>query len=163
MSKYRVNLAAWKSSLQPEERNHHAPAWGGRPGGEVAPKPLQDRRDSWTGRTGINSWIYWDSEDKTWLEQSPRRRRSCPHLNRLELVLRARSQRQKGAYFPGLHTWGHAATTRLNRGELRELKTERSLLFPARLRVRHKGQFKVFCTSDEEMSAVITDLRNASC
>ena len=43
---------------------------------------------------------------------------------------------------------------------LRELKVEHSLLFPARLRIKHKDRFKVFSTPSEAMTFVNTDLKN---
>ncbi|KAM9336985.1 uncharacterized protein ABDE67_020023 [Symphorus nematophorus] len=40
---------------------------------------------------------------------------------------------------------------------LRELKVEHSLLFPARLRIKHKGQFKVFTTPDVAVPKQVED------
>lgn len=45
---------------------------------------------------------------------------------------------------------------------LRELKVEHSLLFPARLRIKHKERFKVFRTPSEAMTFINTDLKNSS-
>lgn len=45
---------------------------------------------------------------------------------------------------------------------LRELKAEHSLLFPAKLRVKHNGQFKVFTTPGEAMTFLNTDLKIGS-
>lgn len=45
---------------------------------------------------------------------------------------------------------------------LRELKVEHSLLFPARLRVKHRDRFKVFSTPSEAMTFIDTDLKNMS-
>ncbi|KAJ8348990.1 hypothetical protein SKAU_G00275790 [Synaphobranchus kaupii] len=45
---------------------------------------------------------------------------------------------------------------------LRELKVEHSLLFPARLRIKNKGEFKAFTEPDEAMTFVNTDLKNVS-
>ncbi|KAE8289465.1 hypothetical protein D5F01_LYC11166 [Larimichthys crocea] len=45
---------------------------------------------------------------------------------------------------------------------LRELKVEHSLLFPARLRIKHNDRSKVFSTPSEAMTFINTDLKNLS-
>lgn len=45
---------------------------------------------------------------------------------------------------------------------LRELKVQHSLLFPARLRIKHGERVKIFNTPSEAMTFINTDLKNAS-
>lgn len=44
--------------------------------------------------------------------------------------------------------------------KLRELKMDHSLLFPARLRIKHQDRFRVFSTPGEAMTFINTDLKN---
>uniref|UniRef100_A0A8C9YHW0 L1 transposable element RRM domain-containing protein n=1 Tax=Sander lucioperca TaxID=283035 RepID=A0A8C9YHW0_SANLU len=85
-----------------------------------------------------------------------------------ELILRLRRERQleyKGNkvlifpdYTPEVMRQRREYTEVLRM--LRELKVEHSLLFPARLRIKHKDRFKVFSTPSEAMTFMNTDLKN---